>query len=107
MLVIRDFLGTDGGYGGIGDVYELGQNGLPTDISCLVDGFRVPERQNGAIKLSEEFVPFLIGARFPIYSQMLVFEGIGESGAVRGHRQTGYGYLPGRFACFRRTQPSQ
>ena len=43
MLVIREFLGTGGSYSGIGDIYELGHNALPAEISRLIDGFRVPE----------------------------------------------------------------
>ena len=67
VLVIWDFLRTDGSYDGIGDVYELGHDALLADIRCLIDGFGVPERQNCAIEFSKEFVPFLIGGRLPIY----------------------------------------
>jgi hypothetical protein len=72
-LVIRDFLGTDRVYDGIGDVYELRHNTLTTHVGSLIHCFGVPERENRSIELSKEFVPFLIRGRFSIYDNNLAF----------------------------------
>jgi hypothetical protein len=66
--MIGAFLWACCGDDGICDVDELGHDTLSALVCCFVDSRGIPQRQNSAIKLSEELVPFLIWGRFTIYT---------------------------------------